>query len=171
MTKSHSSTGKTYNDVVNNDIDCIHECSYLTPEQFSLDSDANCGIFSFLNANIRSLSNIFEKLQECIKTLSKDFTIIGLLETHLKVKPNDFYSLSGYNIEYMNRIGRESESYHSPTLSLTASWLSDLSLLYTMSPQIHGSLYKALRVLSLKVPRDLYDALKENSPKRTGLSG
>ena len=105
--EAHSSTGKCYNDVVNNDIDGIHECSYLTPEQFSLDSDANCGKFSFLNANIRSLSKNFDKLQECIKTLNKDFSVIGLSETHLKDKPNDFYSLSRYNIEYMNRIGRE----------------------------------------------------------------
>ena len=91
---------------MNNDIDAIHECSYLTPKQFSLDSDANCGKFSFLNANIRSLSKKFDKLQECVKTLYKDFSIIGLSETRLKDKPNDFYSLSGYNIEYMNRIGR-----------------------------------------------------------------
>ena len=48
-----------------------------------------------------------EKLKECIKTLSKDFSIIGLSKTHLKEKPNDFYNLSGYNIEYMNRVGRE----------------------------------------------------------------
>ena len=88
---------------MNNDIDDIHECSYLTPEQLTSDSDANCGKFGFLNANIRRL----DKLQECIKTLNKDFSIIGLSETHLKDKPNDFYSLSGYNIEYMNRIGRE----------------------------------------------------------------
>ena len=83
--ESHLSTGKSYKDVVNNDIDGIHECSYLTPEQFSSDSDANCGKLSFLNANIyRSLSKNFEKLQECIKTLSRDFSIIGLSETHLK---------------------------------------------------------------------------------------
>ena len=101
-----NSTTKKYNDVVN-DNDDIHECSYLTPEQFCLDSNASCGKFSFLNVNIRSLSKKLEKLKECIKTLSKDFSIIGLSETHLKEKPNDVYNLSGYNIEYMNRVGRE----------------------------------------------------------------
>ena len=36
-------------------------------------------------------------------------------------------------------IFKESESYHSPTLSLTSSWPSDLSLPY-ITPHFHGSL-------------------------------
>ena len=36
-------------------------------------------------------------------------------------------------------IFKESESYNSSVLPLTASWLSDLSLRY-MTPQIHASL-------------------------------
>ena len=60
-----------------------------------------------LNVNIRSLSKNFDKLKECIKTGKHEFTVIGLSETHLKDKPHDFYSLPGYNIEYVNsRVGR-----------------------------------------------------------------
>ena len=47
-----------------------------------------------------------DKLKECIKTCNHEFTIIGLSETHLKDKPHNFYSLPGYNIEYVNRVGR-----------------------------------------------------------------
>ena len=33
--------------------------------------------------------------------------MIGLSETHLKDQPNTLYNLDGFNIEYVNRIGRE----------------------------------------------------------------
>ena len=52
-----------------------------------------------------------DKLQECIKALNKNFSIIGLSETHLKDKPSDFYSFSGYNVEYMNRMGGRKVAY------------------------------------------------------------
>lgn len=61
---------------------------------------------TFLNANIRSISKNFDKLKNCIKSTNHDFTIIGLSETHLKEKPHDFYNLPGYNMEYVNRVGR-----------------------------------------------------------------
>ena len=43
----------------------------------------------------------------CIKTLDHKLTAIGLSETHLKDKPLEYYHLPGYNLEYMNRVGRE----------------------------------------------------------------
>ena len=98
-------TEKRFNDAVNDD--GIYECSYLTPEQFCLDSNATCGKFSFLNVNIRSLSKNLENLKECIDILKKDFSVIGISETHLKQKPDDYYNLNGYKVEYTNRIGRE----------------------------------------------------------------
>jgi len=98
-----NSINKCYNDI---DKDDIHKCMYRTPEIFGSDSTASSGKFNFLNANIRSLSKNFEQLKECLKILNCEFNIIGLSETHLKEKPNDF-SLSGYNIEYTNRVDRE----------------------------------------------------------------
>ena len=97
-----NNTGKNYNDFVNNN-DGIHECSYLTPEQFCLDVNANRGNFNLLNVNIRSLSNNLDSLKACIKEVNKEFSVTGISETHLKDKPN----LPGYSIEYTNRIGRE----------------------------------------------------------------
>jgi len=38
--------------------------------------------------------------------LDHDFTVIGISETHLKEKPHDKYNLPGYNMEYINRVGR-----------------------------------------------------------------
>ena len=66
-----SNTGKNYNDIVNNN-DGIHECSYLTPEQFCLDRNANRGNFNLLNVNIRSLSKNFDSLKACIKKQTKN---------------------------------------------------------------------------------------------------
>ena len=66
-----------------------------------------CGKFSFLNVNIRSLSKNLDKLKDCIDILKEDFSVIGISETHLKQKPDDFYNLYGYKVEYTNRIGRE----------------------------------------------------------------
>ena len=70
-------TGKNYNDIVNNNDD-IHECSYLTPEQFCLDQNANRGNFNLSNVNIRSLSKNFDSLKACIKEV---FSVTGISET------------------------------------------------------------------------------------------
>ena len=60
-------TGKRFNDVVNDDTSDVYECSYLTPNQFCLDSSR--GKFSFLNVNIRSLSKNLKPLKDCIDIL------------------------------------------------------------------------------------------------------
>jgi hypothetical protein len=99
------STEKNYSDITNNT--GSHVCSYLTPEQFCPDSNTIHGKFNVLNLNIRSLSQNFEKLKECIKNLDCEFPVIGISETHLKDKPHDYYNLPGYTIENVNRIGRE----------------------------------------------------------------
>ena len=79
----------------------------MTPEQFHADPKASSGKFNLLNVNIRSLSKNFDKLKECVKALNCDFNVIGISETHLKDKPNDYYNLPGFTIEYTNRNDRE----------------------------------------------------------------
>ena len=91
-----SLSGKAYNDTCD---ETMHKCTYLTPEQFHLDPEASRGNLKLFNANIRSISKHFESLKECIKSL--------LSETHLKDQPNNLYNLDGFNLEYVNRIGRE----------------------------------------------------------------
>ena len=53
------------------------------------------------------MSKNFDSLKACIKEVNKEFSVIGISETHLKDKPNDYLNLPGYSIEYTNRIGRE----------------------------------------------------------------
>ena len=50
----------------------------------------------------------FDKLNQCLKSLNHKFTVIGLTETQLKDKPHDHLQLPDYNLEYMNRTGRNS---------------------------------------------------------------
>ena len=102
-----NSTSKVYNDITNSVNDTTHKCSYMTPEQFHADPKASSGKFNLLNVNIRSLSKNFDKLKECVKALNCDFNVIGISETHLKDKPNDYYNLPGFTIEYTNRNDRE----------------------------------------------------------------
>ena len=49
----------------------------------------------------------FDKLKECVKALNCDFNVVGISETHLKDKPNDYNNLPGFTIEYTNRNDRE----------------------------------------------------------------
>ena len=57
-----NNTEKTYNDIVDSNNDGIYECSYLTPEQFCRDPNANRGNFNLSNVNIRSMSKNFDEL-------------------------------------------------------------------------------------------------------------
>ena len=102
-----NNTKKTYNYIVDSNNSGTHECSYLTPEQFCRDPNASCGNFNLLNVNIRSLAKNFDDLKACMKVFNTEFNVIGLCETHLKDKPNDYLNLQGYSIKYTNRIGRE----------------------------------------------------------------
>ena len=95
---------KIYTDVTTNEN--IHNCSYLTPEQFRLDLNASRGKINFMNVNIRSLSKNLDSLKECIKSCDCKFDIIGISETHLKEKPNVLQNIDGFNIEHTNRIDR-----------------------------------------------------------------
>ena len=69
--------------------------------------NANRGNFNLLNVNIRSLSKNFDSLKACIKETNKEFSVIGISETHLKDKPYDNLNIPGCSIEYANRIGRD----------------------------------------------------------------
>ena len=102
-----NSTSKVYNDITKSVNVTTHKCYYMTPEQFHADPKASSGKFNLLNGNIRSLSKNFDKLKECVKALNCDFNVIGISETHLKDKPNDYYNLPGFTIEYTNRNDRE----------------------------------------------------------------
>jgi len=82
----------------------LHECTYVTPNQCSLPKDDK---LNFMNVNIRSLSKKFEKLEECIKLLNHDLTVIGVSETHLKENPEKKFHLPGYKLECVHRVGRQ----------------------------------------------------------------
>ncbi len=84
-----------------------HDCLYMTPQQFSTDKNAHKGQLNLMNVNIRSISKNFDSLKEFLKSTNTEFAVIGISETHLKDKPSDIYNLSGYNIEFTNRVGRE----------------------------------------------------------------
>ena len=90
----NNSTHKIYTDVTRNEN--IHNCSYLTPEQFRLDPNASRGKINFMNVNIRSLSKNLDSLKECIKSCDCKFDIIGISETHLKEKPNVLQNIDGF---------------------------------------------------------------------------
>ena len=53
------------------------------------------------------MSKNVDELKACMKVVNAEFNVIGLCETHLKDKPNDYLNLPGYNIECANRISRE----------------------------------------------------------------
>ena len=99
------SVNKAYNDVVPND--ATHSCSYVTPKQFNRDKNVDNGTINLLNVNIRSISKIFDSFKECLKDLDCEFTAIGITESHLKDPPKEYYRITGYNIEYTNRINRD----------------------------------------------------------------
>ena len=98
-------SNKTYNDVTSDDI--THKCSYLTPEQFRSDPKVSSGKLNLLNVNIRILSKIFDSLKEYLISLDCEFALIGVSETHFKDKPNEIDNIPGFNVEYINRNGRE----------------------------------------------------------------
>ena len=84
------------------------ECSYITSEKLSRNISEEQADFSLFNLNIRSLNKNFDKLKECLKSVNHNFNIIGLTETQLKDKPHEYLQLPDYNLEYMNRVGRNS---------------------------------------------------------------
>ena len=43
------------------------------------------------------MSKNFDELKVCMKVVNTEFNVIGLCETHLKDKPNDYLNLPGYN--------------------------------------------------------------------------
>ncbi len=81
-------------------------CNYLLPSDLKKYHSSDDDHFSLLNLNIRSLRKNFAKLQECLKVIDINFTVIGISETHLKSKPNQYYSIPGYGFEYTNRTNR-----------------------------------------------------------------
>ena len=59
---------------------------------------------SILNANIRSLNKNLDSLKDLLHYCSEfNFEIIGLVETWLKDKPQDYFHLNGYGIEFNKR--------------------------------------------------------------------
>ena len=65
---------------------------------------------SMLNANIRSLNKNVDSFKDFHNTPTMKFGIIGLVETWLKDKPLDYFNLSGYNLEFQNRIKKRGGS-------------------------------------------------------------
>ena len=83
------------------------ECTYVTSKQLSQNISNQQADLTLFNLNIRSLNKNFDKLNQCL-IINHKFTVIGLIETQLKDKPLDYLPLPDYNLEYMNRAGRNS---------------------------------------------------------------
>ena len=84
------------------------ECTYVTSKQLSQNISNQQADLTLFNLNIRSLNKNFDKSNQCLENLNHKFTVIGLTETQLKDKPHDYLQLPDYNLEYMNRAGRNS---------------------------------------------------------------
>ena len=87
---------------------CNIDCKYVTSEQLNKDISGDQADFTLLNLNIRSLNQNFDKLNQLLKSLDHNFTVIGLTETQLKDKPYGHLHLPDYDLEYVNRVGRNS---------------------------------------------------------------
>ena len=97
----HEQNDKAYNDVVKDKN--VHNCNYLTSDQFNSFSSTKRADTNFLNINIRSISKNFDSLKETIKSINCKFDIIGISETHLKDNPKDLFNIDGYSMEYTIR--------------------------------------------------------------------
>ena len=84
------------------------DCTYVTTEQLCQNVSNSNSDFTLFNLNIRSLNHNFDKLNSCLRELKHNFAVIGLTETQLKGKPYDYLSMPNYNLEYVNRIGKNS---------------------------------------------------------------
>ena len=83
---------------------CNNQSSYYTEELLNQYQTNSKNTMSMLNANIRSLNKNVDSFKDFINTSTMQFGIIGLVETWLKDKPLDYFNLSGYNLEFQNRI-------------------------------------------------------------------
>ena len=63
------------------------ECTYVTTEQLSQNICFQQADLTLFNLNIRSLNKNFDKLNQCLKSINHNFTVIGLTETQLKINP------------------------------------------------------------------------------------
>ena len=84
------------------------DCTYVSSEQLSQNISKSNADFTLFNLNIRSLNHNFDKLNACLKGLKHNFAVIGLTETQLKGKPYDYLNIPNYNLEFVNRVGKNS---------------------------------------------------------------
>ena len=76
------------NDVLNNN------CDYFSVPTFNSAFENHSTQLTFMNANIRSVSKNFEKLELCTNNIKIDFTIRSIAETWLKeVNLQQYYSM------------------------------------------------------------------------------
>ncbi len=89
------------------DVTYNNQSSYYTDK---LPTDLQNGLaqnnLSMLNINIRSLYKNFDSLKDFIHCTQTNFDIIGLVETWFKDIPPEYFNLTGYNLEFQNRVNK-----------------------------------------------------------------
>ena len=101
-------TSQAIDSDISDEVSCEVDCQYVTADQLSYNTLNEKDDFTLFNLNIRSINKNFDTFTQCLKTLNHNFNIIGLTETQLKDKPQDFLNLPNYTLEYVNRDGRNS---------------------------------------------------------------
>lgn len=80
-------------------------CRYYNQWQYNSIEDSN-DMFSIFHINIDSLNCHFDDLQDLLNELKNDFSIVGISETYLKDVPSNLLVMSGYKLEYKNRLDK-----------------------------------------------------------------
>ncbi len=94
-------------EIDSNEIGCNSQCSYYTEDILNQVNNKYVNNMSMLNANIRSLYKNVDAFKDFICTSQINFEIIGLVETWLQDKPQEYLKLPGYNLEFQNRAGKK----------------------------------------------------------------
>ena len=82
---------------------CNSYTKYFSDEELKTLHGNTKSNMSILNANIRSLDKNLDSFKDLLYCSELNFEIIGLVETWLKDKPQDYFHLNGYGLEFNNR--------------------------------------------------------------------
>ena len=90
------------------------KCIYYLESSFNKDIAQNTcteDVVSLCHANIRSVSKNLNSLENYMKMLNHEFTVVGLTETWLKNEINGLYSLNGYHSIGKHRVNRSGRGF------------------------------------------------------------
>lgn len=76
--------------------------AYYTEEDLNQLHQTSKNNLSMLGVNIRSLYKNCDAFKDFLHCTEMNFEIIGLVETWLKDKPQDYFKLDGFNLELIN---------------------------------------------------------------------